>query len=96
MNVLLEKFMKRRSKAPTRIVTVYTRTGCGCCEKAMAVLKQAQSKHRLTIETIDIDTDPALVEAYGQYVPVVSIAGKVRFRGVVNPVLLERILRATD
>jgi hypothetical protein len=27
-------------------------------------------------------------------VPVVAVNGKVRFRGVVNPALLERLLRA--
>lgn len=29
-----------------------------------------------------------------QFVPVVALNGKVRFRGQVNPVLLERLLRA--
>jgi hypothetical protein len=27
-------------------------------------------------------------------VPVVAVAGKVRFKGIVNPVLLERLLTA--
>ena len=31
---------------------------------------------------------------HGTSVPVVAIDGKVRFRGVVNPVLLERLLKA--
>ena len=41
-----------------------------------------------------MDTDPDLVSAYGMTVPVVAVAGKVRFKGVVNPVLLERLLLA--
>jgi len=38
--------------------------------------------------------DPALAERYGLTVPVVAVDGKVRFKGVVNPVLLERLLAA--
>ena len=33
-------------------------------------------------------------KAHGLSVPVVAIDGKIRFRGVVNPVLLERLLAA--
>jgi hypothetical protein len=41
---------------------------------------------------VDIDTDPDLVARYGTEVPVVTVNGKVRFRGEVNRVLLERLL----
>ena len=41
-----------------------------------------------------MDTDGELVARYGEWVPVVTVNGKVRFRGGVNPVLLERLLRA--
>lgn len=51
----------------------------------------AAQQHRLTLRKIDIDSDAALVE-YGLCVPVVVIDGRVRFRGVVNSVLLERML----
>ncbi len=78
---------------PEHEVQVYSRHGCGCCDKAMTVLEAAGRKHRLKIEVIDVDTDPALAAAYGEHVPVVAIDGKVRFRGQVNPVLLERLLK---
>lgn len=78
---------------PEHDVQVYSRHGCTCCDKAMAVLEAAARKHRLKIEVIDVDTDPALVAAHGEHVPVVAIDGKVRFRGQVNPVLLERLLK---
>ena len=42
---------------------------------------------------MDVDADPALAKQYGECVPVVTIDGKVRFRGRVNAVLLERMLR---
>ena len=37
---------------------------------------------------------PTLVAKFDTEVPVVAVNGKVRFRGVVNPVLLERLLLA--
>jgi predicted thioredoxin/glutaredoxin len=33
------------------------------------------------------------VAEYGLHVPVIAIDGKVRFKGQVNPVLLERLLK---
>lgn len=86
-------------RGPLHAVTVYSRAGCGCCDKAMAVLDVAANRYRLQIDVIDVDTDPALAAAHGEHVPVVAIDGKVRFRGQVNPVLLERVLKnhaATD
>ena len=62
------------------------------------MLEGFRREHHLVIETIDIDQDPELVAAHGLTVPVVAIEGKVRFKGVVNPILLERLLaaRTTD
>lgn len=79
-------------RGPLHTVTVYSRQGCGCCDKAMAVLEAAARGYRMQIDVIDVDTDPALAVAHGEHVPVVAIDGKVRFRGQVNPVLLERLL----
>ena len=76
------------------VVTVYTREQCSCCHKALELLESYRGKHGFTIETIDIDADPALVEAYGREVPVVAFDGKVRFKGVVNRVLLDRLIEA--
>ena len=91
MTALLQRLV-RRPKAPPLIVAVYTRKECCCCHKAIDVLKKYQRKHNLNITEIDVDTDPSLAAAHGLHVPVVEIGGKVRFRGVVNPVLLERLL----
>ena len=38
------------------------------------------------------NSDPALAAKYGMTVPVVAVDGKVRFKGVVNPVLFDRLL----
>ena len=94
MTSLLARLVRRSPKVPAVHVTVYSRKECCCCHKAIDILTSYQSKYNLTIQEVDIDGDPALVEAYGLMVPVVSIDGQVRFKGVVNPVLLTRLLEA--
>src|SRR4051812_8685179 len=93
MTSLLSRLVRRRPRAGHLHVTVYTREGCCCCHKALALL-EGYRRHGFAIETVDIDGDPDLVARHGTSVPVVEIDGKVRFRGVVNPVLLERLLHA--
>jgi glutaredoxin len=94
MTSLLSRLVRHRRKASALRFTVYTRKECCCCHKALDLLKGYRRKHGLSIEEIDIDANPELVAQHGQWVPVVAVNGKVRFRGVVNPVLLERLLAA--
>ncbi|HVS36757.1 MAG TPA: glutaredoxin family protein [Gemmataceae bacterium] len=76
-----------------RPVLFYTRRGCHLCEEAWQVVQAAQKKHGFTLTAVDVDGDPTLAAEHGDCVPVVAIDGKVRFRGRVNAVLLERMLR---
>jgi glutaredoxin len=94
MTSLLTRLLRRSPRAEHLTFTVYTRTQCCCCHKALEVLKDAQRRSGFAIEEVDIDGDPALVAQYDSEVPVVSLNGKVRFRGVVNPALLERLILA--
>src|SRR5436309_3219322 len=75
-------------------VVHYTRRGCHLCENAWTILQEAQKRHGFTLEAVDIDTSAELAARYGTCVPVVTVNGKVRFRGAVNPVLLQRLLDA--
>lgn len=92
MTALLSRILRRTPPARSVPVTVYTRKECCCCHKAIDLLKTYERKHHLKIDIVDVDSDPELAQAYGMTVPVVVIDGKVRFKGLVNPVLLERIL----
>ena len=83
---------KRSSPPPGRHVLFYTRAGCHLCEEAWEIVSAAQRRFGFTLEQVDVDTDPTLAAAHGECVPVVVIDGKVRFRGRLNPVLLERML----
>ncbi len=86
-----------RSKATAvRHVLFYTRNGCHLCEEAWAVVEAARKRHGFTLTAVDVDADPALAQQHGECVPVVSIDGKVRFRGRVNAVLLERMLGGSE
>ena len=73
----------------THQVLLFTRQGCHLCDDAEAVLV----RHGLAADKIDIDASPELRSRYDTCVPVVVINGKERFRGRVNEVLLERLLR---
>jgi glutaredoxin len=75
-------------------VVLYTRHGCHLCEDAAKLLQDAQSKYGFRIDVVDVDSDPNLVAQHGEWVPVVTVDGKVRFRGGVRPALLTRLLRA--
>lgn len=67
---------------------LYTRQGCCLCDRARAQL-EAQG---LVVDEIDIDADPHLREKYNEWVPVVEIDGRERFRGIIDEVLLRRLL----
>jgi glutaredoxin len=70
-------------------VVLYTRPGCHLCDDALALL----ARHGLAPQAIvDIDADPELHARYTDCVPVVTIDGKIRFRGRVNELLLRRVL----
>jgi hypothetical protein len=70
------------------------RSGCHLCETAWAILDEARKRYGFTLEAVDIDRSAELVAKYGTCVPVVTVNGKVRFRGAVNRVLLQRLLDA--
>jgi glutaredoxin len=77
-------------------VIMYTRQGCHLCETAWDLLSAEQRRHGFSLEKVDVDADPALVAEHGLHVPVVAVNGNVRFRGVVNPMLLRRLFDAAD
>ncbi len=94
MPPLLSRLLGTRRRLDSLTITVYSRDGCGCCTRALAVLEAARERHGFAIAVVDVDSDPALAAEHGSSVPVVALGGKVRFKGLVNPVLLERLLAA--
>jgi glutaredoxin len=76
-------------------IVVYSRVGCHLCEEAERLVSERCRGERFSLEIVDVDSDPALAERYGDVVPVVTVNGKVRFRGGVSWVLLNRLIVAT-
>jgi glutaredoxin len=92
---LLRRLRPKRSPRLDGLrVTVYTRAQCCCCHKALDLLREYQHRHGFAIDEVDVDSDADLVAKHGLSVPVVAFGGKVRFQGVVNPVLLDRLIAA--
>jgi len=92
--LLKQLFGQGAAPGRTLRVIVYSRRDCHLCELALEQLQKAGHECALEVTDINVDEDPALKERYGEQVPVVSINGKVRFRGRVNAILLRRVLVA--
>jgi hypothetical protein len=75
------------------VLVVKTRT-CPLCDEAWRVLRERRRSLGLNLRAADISNRPSLLEAYGHEVPVVFVAGKRRFFGRVDPVLLAREVSA--
>ena len=53
---------------------LYYRSGCALCEEMTRDLLTAQQRYPFVLETIDVDSDEALVASYGHKVPVLTTA----------------------
>ena len=94
--MFFQRLFRRARQRPDLHFTLVTRQGCHLCDDAWNLLTQAQQRHRFALEMKDVDASPEWIKDYGDCVPVVLVNGKVRFRGRVNEVLLQRILDAKD
>ncbi|MFL5338745.1 MAG: glutaredoxin family protein [Gemmataceae bacterium] len=86
------RFWRRRSSLAGVRVIVYSRSNCPLCEKAAVFLEAERRKLGFALEFVDIVPEAQLMRRFGEWVPVVEVAGKVRFRGAVNPVLWRRLM----
>lgn len=72
-----------------------TRPGCELCDEALGVLIGFQNALP-PIVTTDITNNPQLTRQFGESIPVVLLDGRVRFRGAVDPLLLQRLVDAAQ
>lgn len=61
-------------------MVVYSRQDCCLCDEALDQIEAARESAVFSLEVVDVDTDPALVERYGHEVPVVEIDGRKAFK----------------
>lgn len=74
-------------------VRFFTRANCPLCDEAMEVLEEFGDAMP-EIEFIDIAQDAQLEEQHGEWIPVIEIDGRIRFRGHVDRTLLQRLVDA--
>jgi thiol-disulfide isomerase/thioredoxin len=77
------------------VLTIYSRSGCHLCDEMKAIVQRvARSAPRpITIQEIDISTDPDLEARYGVEIPVLLVDGRKIAKYRVTEEELTRILR---
>lgn len=58
------------------VLTVYARTYCHLCDDMIAALQVLQGRFVFEITVVDVDSDAALEEQYGELVPVLVAEGR--------------------
>ena len=74
-------------------ITIYSRPGCHLCDEMKAVVYRFAGES-VTIEEIDISTDPDLEARYGLEIPVLLIDGKKVAKYRITEADLRRMLSA--
>ena len=62
-------------------LVLYTRADCPLCDEMKREIEHAELGDRASLAVVDIASDPLLVERYGMSIPVLTIAGRVAFKG---------------
>jgi glutaredoxin len=77
-----------------RRLTLYSKPGCHLCDEMKRVIDTLRARVPLTLDVIDITTDPDLDARYGVEIPVLLIDGKKAAKYRVTEAELERKVRA--
>jgi hypothetical protein len=59
-----------------RVVTLYTKPGCGLCEEVEDVLLAVRARRPFELVRINILDDPAVYDRYKHDIPVVLVDGR--------------------
>jgi len=73
-------------------VVLYGREGCCLCDDAREILQRVRRERPFMLDERDIDSDDALLRAYLERIPVVTIDGVEAFELFVDESELERRL----
>jgi glutaredoxin len=73
-------------------IVLYAREGCCLCDDARAILERVRNERPFGLEERDIDSDDALLRAYLERIPVVTIDGVEAFELFVDEAELEHRL----
>ena len=73
-------------------LTIYSRPGCHLCDEMKAVVGRVAQTIPLSLEEIDISTDPELETRYGLEIPVLLVEGKKAAKYRIEEEELARVL----
>lgn len=62
-------------------LVIYSRPGCHLCDVMKDQLRDASKKVQFELQQINIDQDESLLKLYGESIPVLTINGKLAFKG---------------
>jgi len=80
----------RRVARGMRRVTLYHRPGCHLCEDVAAELRRLRQRYPHEVEMIDVSSDAALEERYGERIPVLRVGE----REYAAPLMRATLVRA--
>lgn len=83
-------WFRPRTDAPPVPLVLYTKAGCGLCEELKHELAQTRTTRAWRLEEVDIERDPQLVERFGLSIPVLTVGGRVAFKGRMTRAEFER------
>jgi glutaredoxin len=65
-------------------VIIYSKPGCHLCDEAKEAIETADSQTDYTLEVINIEDYPSLLDKYKNDIPVITINGVEAFRHRVD------------
>ena len=71
-------------------VTLYTRKDCQLCDETKADLEALQTQYPHRLVEIDIDSDPALLAAHGEAIPVMEVGPYVLKAPIHDQMLIDQ------
>jgi glutaredoxin len=74
-------------------ITLYGRSNCGLCDEAERMLRAMSDEFGFTLETVNIESDAALLDRYVFAIPVVAIGEVEVGRAPIRRAALEDALR---
>lgn len=74
-------------------IVMLTRDNCEMCETTERTLRRYARAFGISVDLVDVATDPALVDTYGERVPVLlGIGSKVLAEGQISNFAIQRAL----
>lgn len=84
--------MTSASKKTVPHARFFTRANCSLCDRAYPILERLADEGLLTVEKIDIATDPTLMQQYQYRIPVVALSTGDVYEGRISQFRLRRAL----